>query len=370
MPESALTKVATLPERLQGVHLSDLPLTFRDAVNIARQLGVPYVWIDSMCIIQDSKEDWETADMTSVYSEAFLTIAATGSTNSSEGCRIDPNSIPMGPVILEYPNLDERDTSFVQKLEVHIFPKDHYLYNFRAQPLNQRGWTLQERELSLRILFYTKETVRWECSCLKASLRFPWDDRTSFYTEVFNQGDARWRNTYSESGPKNKDDIEIMWQMMACKFMDRKLTFQSDVLPAISGMAKLVQQSTGDTYLAGLWKSTLLTGLLWESNWDMNYATIQPPEYLAPSWSWASIVGPIHYFKITDRSDIPDVSGLGLVFRPKILETATEPASFDPFGRLKSGIIRLQGIVKVVEVRGLRKTSVMSPSKSGKMRRK
>jgi hypothetical protein len=139
---------------------------------------------------------------------------------------------------------------------------------------------------------------------------------------------------------------------MSCKFMDRKLAFQSDVLPAISGMAKLVQQSTGDKYLAGLWKSTLLTGLLWESNWDMNYATVRTPEYLAPSWSWASIVGPIHYFKIADSSDIPDVSDLGLVFRPKILEAATEPVSFDPFGRLKSGFIRLQGIVKAVEVRG------------------
>ena len=96
--------MATLPDRLRGIKVSDLSLTFRDAINIARKLRIPYVWIDSMCIIQDSNEDWEkeAADMTSVYSEAFLTISATSSTNSSEGCKTDQESIPMGPVVLEF----------------------------------------------------------------------------------------------------------------------------------------------------------------------------------------------------------------------------------------------------------------------------
>ena len=352
MPQSALTTMETLRERLRGINLSDLPLTFRDAINIARRLDVPYVWIDSMCIIQDSKEDWEieAADMTSVYSEAFLTIAATSSTNSSEGCRTDQGSIPMGPVVLELPAARRDSSSPVQK--VRIFPSDHYLYNFRSQPLLQRGWTLQERELSTRILFYTKETIRWECSCLKASLRFPWDDKLSFSAEAFNHGNTRWRDSYSRTNTNSQDDIEIMWQMMACKFMDRKLTYQSDMLPAISGMAKLAQQSTGDTYLAGLWKSTLLRGLLWESNWDQNFTTIRPPEYLAPSWSWASIVGPIHCFRLKDSGNTFDMSNLGPVRRPKILEASTKPSGINPFGRVKSGSILLEGISKIAQVRG------------------
>ncbi|KAE9368337.1 HET-domain-containing protein [Stipitochalara longipes BDJ] len=352
MPRSALTTIATLPERLLGINVSELPQTFRDAINIARQLSVPYIWIDSMCIIQDSNEDWEkeAADMTSVYSEAFLTIAATSSTNSNEGCRTDPGSILIGPVVLEFPIADRENSSPIQK--VRIFPSDDYLYNFRSQPLLQRGWTLQERELSTRILFYTKETIRWECSCLKASLRYPWDDKSSFYTEVFNHGDARWRDAYSGTNMNARDDIEILWQMMACKFMDRKLTFQSDVLPAISGMAKLAQQSTGDQYLAGLWKSTLLRGLLWESNWDQNYMTVRPREYLAPSWSWASIIGSIHCFRFNDSNNSVDLSNLGPVQRPKIVEANTEPSGIDPFGRLRNGFIRLEGVLKIAQVRG------------------
>lgn len=352
MPQLALTKVATLPDRLRRINVSDLPLTFRDAIHIARQLGVPYVWIDSICIVQDSNEDWEreAADMTSVYSEAYLTIAATSSTDSSEGCRTDPDSIPRGPVILECLNLGW-DIHPAPKA-VCVFPMDRYQYNFRSQPLHARGWTLQERELSPRVIFYTKETIRWECSCLKASLRFPWDDSTSFYTEIFNRGNTRWRTAYSGTGTKDTKETEIIWHLMACKFMDRKLTFQSDVLPAISGMARLVQQFTDDLYLAGLWKSSLLRGLLWESNWDTNYATVRSTEYLAPSWSWASIVGPIHYHELDDITDVLVYSDIGPLLPPRILEAGTQPAGLDPFGRVKSGFIRLECMLKMAQVRG------------------
>jgi len=210
MPQSALTKAANLQDRPRGINVLDLPLTFRDAISIARKSGVPYVWIDSVCIIQDSKEDWETeaAQMSSVYSEAFLTIAATGSSNRSEGCRTDSNSIPIGPVILECSSMEENDPLSSQT--VYIFPSDGYQHNFRSQPLHERGWKVQERELSSRILFYTKETIRWECACLKASLRFPWDDTTSFVTEVFNRGDDRWRNSYLGSALSDQEKIETM----------------------------------------------------------------------------------------------------------------------------------------------------------------
>jgi hypothetical protein len=129
MPASALTKVATLPERLRVINMSDLPLTFRDAITISRQLGVPYVWIDSMCIIQDSKEDWEkeAASMASVYSEAFLTMAATSSTNSSKGCRIDPDLMPIGPAILDFPNMDGTVCIFPWDGHLHISDRNLYV---------------------------------------------------------------------------------------------------------------------------------------------------------------------------------------------------------------------------------------------------
>lgn len=101
-------------------------------------------------------------------------------------------------------------------------------------------------------------------------------------------------------------------------------------------------------YLAGLWKKSLLKDLLWRTPWGSN--TARPTEYLASSWSWASIIGPIVYDEyIHDHKG--DVEDRTTVLRPKILDAAAEPAGRDPFGRLKAGFIQLEGIMKPSQVR-------------------
>lgn len=118
MPQSATTTLATMAERLERIPLDSLPRTFVDFTRIARNLGVQYVWIDSMCIIQDSREDWEkeAAQMASVYSNAYCTIAASGSKNGNAGCRTDPEAVQHGPVTLELSKFDEDGNKTVEKM--------------------------------------------------------------------------------------------------------------------------------------------------------------------------------------------------------------------------------------------------------------
>src|SRR3978361_980413 len=96
MPEAAKTKVSNLEQTV--LNIEQLPRTFRDAIEIGRNLNIEYLWIDSLCIVQDSNEDWEreAAAMSKVYSHAVVTIAVGVTDHSDGGCllRLDPSGLP------------------------------------------------------------------------------------------------------------------------------------------------------------------------------------------------------------------------------------------------------------------------------------
>jgi Heterokaryon incompatibility protein (HET) len=135
----------------RGVHISTLPRTFQDAAMIAKRLGVDYLWIDSLCIFQDSKEDWckESSTMGDVYKGALCNIAASVSGDSNDGCtrHRDPRLITPCTVT----------TGFTD----HINDQYHIRVGgalsavlFANQPLFTRGWIVQERILSARVLHF------------------------------------------------------------------------------------------------------------------------------------------------------------------------------------------------------------------------
>jgi hypothetical protein len=88
---------STIRDLRDRIRYTDLPRTYRDAVSVCRSLSIRYLWIDSLCIIQDSKEDWarEAANMAYVYSNSYLTISADWSSNSEGGC-YKVNKLPRG----------------------------------------------------------------------------------------------------------------------------------------------------------------------------------------------------------------------------------------------------------------------------------
>ena len=76
---------------MADISISELPIMYADAIQVTRELGIQYIWVDSLCIIQDSKEDWrhESAQMHQVYSNSYCTIAGAISKNSDEGLFFD-----------------------------------------------------------------------------------------------------------------------------------------------------------------------------------------------------------------------------------------------------------------------------------------
>lgn len=152
-----VTEKLNIESHKRGIPLDDLPKTFRDAVELTKSIGLRYIWIDSLCIIQDDIHDWkkEAAKMADVYRNAFCTIAATGSKSDEEGIflqrrRQDVFQLPYNAANT-YIAATSSEDDVAAMLELH------------QSPLSARGWTMQERLLSRRIIHFTDTRVIWEC---------------------------------------------------------------------------------------------------------------------------------------------------------------------------------------------------------------
>lgn len=147
MPEEGKTTLANLGARQRSIDYETLPKTLRDAIEVTRSLEIPYVWIDALCIVQDSYPDWEreAATMGQVYSNATLTIAAAASDHCDGG------------FLHAFRQQNPHRRSNPQP------PDSDWIDTFSGNPLLRRGWTLQERELSSRIIHFTATQALWEC---------------------------------------------------------------------------------------------------------------------------------------------------------------------------------------------------------------
>lgn len=141
-------------QRKAHIEYDELPQSFKDAVCVFRALGLRYLWIDSLCIVQDDPSDWaaEASRMENVFSQAYCTIAASSAASSLDGF--------LG-------NRRPRDTlripisgSASLYLAEHI---DDFRTDVENSVLNSRGWVLQERALSKRTIYFTSTQVYWEC---------------------------------------------------------------------------------------------------------------------------------------------------------------------------------------------------------------
>lgn len=204
----------------------------KDVIKVVGECGLEYVWIDCMCIIQDDAEDWaqEATKMASIYSNASITISATGCEDGAEGLFRKPSGYPFS-----------RIGSF-QKRPIYTQPR-HKFPGFDTNltsshfPLIRRGWVFQEFSLSKCMIHFTKQELMWSCR----------------EVECCECG----------RGGESSNIEDGAWDWAVNHYMTLDLTYSSDRLPAIGGVAKRVAEKTGNNYLAGLWEENIVFGLLW-----------------------------------------------------------------------------------------------------------
>jgi hypothetical protein len=267
-----------------------LPRTIQDAILVARSIPVDYVWVDSLCILQDSIEDKdiEIAKMQSIYRHAHVTIVAANADNASQGflrTLPDPTALNCGDHVstCDIPAHVSSTVPFriAQDDFGSIFLQCHYCLmisiSARVQPINQRAWTLQEQVLSQRLLIYTKNTLQWRC---KAGI---WNAGNFLGLVVDTYWDTMLRLEVSES----KLDLHT-WLDAIRMFSYRKLSLPEDKLPAIAGLAGIFLDQFGPGYYAGLWQRDFLSQLQWYVTPLFMATRGTVPAYRSPTWSWAS----------------------------------------------------------------------------------
>ncbi|TQN65244.1 hypothetical protein CSHISOI_10188, partial [Colletotrichum shisoi] len=275
----SMTQRENLKRRLNLIPWCLLPPSFQQAIEMTRKLGIRYLWIDSLCIIQDDKGDWEkeAAQMVNVY-------------RNSELVRDHRHDFTVGLGIgAKRDNMSEYDR--VQE----------YL------PLFNRAWCLQERLLSRRIIHCNYGEMAFGCgngcSCeCGGKQHYSWHnviDLSGTYTPLRSRSKylALLNNhtTASSTAIVTKDgkiDPYERWHRVVSEYTCLNLTKTSDMLPALSGLAHETAELLDDEFLAGLWSNNIEQDLMWRvvtvADWRHQRETILKRGWIAPSWSWAS----------------------------------------------------------------------------------
>jgi hypothetical protein len=294
-----------------GVALSELAKTFQNAISTAQSLGIKLLWIDSFCILQDSKEDWEQEAglMSKVYRNSFLNIAASIGVDSDAG--FFPERAPtVEPYVVQTAWTDHPNNTY------HVYDKDYWFETFDRMPLNRRAWVFQEVALAPRILHFCGMQMFWECHGLKACETWPTGLPKHMYMHSIKS--TTWPAAVEIFGSKRTDGIEPLrlstdkkvelntatfrglWRKMVREYSLCNLTYPSDKLIALSGVAKHMEQLLDIEYCAGIWSFDLVQGLAWyvPKKSDLEYVfptETDPIPYRAPSWSWACMDGMISW---------------------------------------------------------------------------
>jgi hypothetical protein len=271
------TTKATVQSHLAGIPFKDLPATFQDACTITRGLGIRYIWIDSLCIIQDDEKDWqkEAAQMAAIYQGSCMTIAATDSPNSRVGCFLAGAKPPLQ---IKY-DLDQ------PKALVRIGNND-FVTSVQLSALNKRGWALQELLLSRRTLHCARGQFYWQCRS-----QFKTEDDFYDTRDFVSLPKPSWKfEKISTAG-----SYHVWWHWVR-EYTRRSLTVKEDRLAAFAGITRLYQTETKQTPVLGLWKENIVTDLTWgvgtRANLGDQHAQsshrTQDRISNVPSWTWLS----------------------------------------------------------------------------------
>ena len=277
----ACTTTTNLNTRMHAIPKTELSQLYQDAVLVTRKLGLQYLWIDSLCILQDSRGDWERESvlMGQVFGNSDITISAVAAEDGSSGF--------LGP----------RNTHVVRtKYRTHRGqPSEGYMY-FRRQAnlpavyyvLNKRAWIIQERVLAPRILTFTKDKVFWECREMTARET---GEQHAAVEHTSQNIIPMLQDLFAGGTDTSKIQLYAAWRQLVREASEAGLTYESDRLHAIASIAQLIQSSLQTEYICGTW----IDDLALEMEWYPRSTCRRPAVARAPSWCWSSLEGPIHF---------------------------------------------------------------------------
>lgn len=307
-------KQNNLEDLRREIPISQLPKTFQDAIYVTFKLGISYLWIDSLCIIQDSKEDWthEAKRMGDVYLHGEFNISATAYEDGSEGLFGERMALPRVhfPLYVDFALVEKdvrKKTAFKgfyicwNDLEFHDKVHTGLIFS--------RAWVAQERALSPAIIHYTREKIWWECNqeiFNEAVPDSPYLNGHLIWEQVEGGGRDRVRSLSKQSEP---EQVYLFWKTFLTRHGGAFLTYYKDRFPAMAGLARIVGDFIDDDLVGGFWSGDLIRSLIMSRG--STRIAIQP-ELIAPTWSWASLCS-TPYFVSQDEAQVKPLEGVQIV---------------------------------------------------------
>lgn len=353
---------STTAARLTGYHkflpMDSFPATIRDAIALTRALELPYLWIDSLCIIQDSETDKikEIAKMSQVYKNSWVTLSAATASKCDEGF--------LG-IRKETQSRLERSVTISMACpggvtgSIMLTPARFNGLNMRDEdkfPIDRRAWTYQEYLLSPRVISFYHDYIEFKCpggilsdDGLKAEelrLNPPMFARQSKLGPLFYQSDSEIDPDLRKKAvsPEARKILGQLWDNVVSEYTPGRLTNPDDKLPAVSALASEFQRIFGDEYLAGLWKGNLMHDLQWFA-FPPAHGESPVPKYRVPTWSWASInnysVYPHEATRYSVQSNRAEITHCSV-------DLVSEVA---PLGQVKGGLLTIRAPMKTLSLR-------------------
>ncbi|GAP93106.2 putative neutral alkaline non-lysosomal ceramidase [Rosellinia necatrix] len=318
-----------------GLKLCALPQVLQDAIVITKALSLSYIWIDALCILQDSTSDWEneSSQMGDIYGSAYVTVCSL--TPSCQYSFLKPER-PKTTVSFQSsinPDMTGSYTLSYLDADMDNAGREPYMRGFPKSRWFSRGWTYQELRFSKRLLLLSPSYSAFLCAGLFSVFGGPEIDAPMIPLHNLDHLTKDARRIYD------------IWLEFGQRYSGRILTYPQDALPAISGAAKLFAEKLSDDYLAGIWRSDL-RGLMWcypsipeapsrNLNQVLAHLGRSAEGYVAPSWSWIGQRYISFYFR-------PPVMPRTILLQCKI-EISTLINGQNIFGRVKGGRLIVTG---------------------------
>jgi hypothetical protein len=295
-----------------GIPLHSLPLTFAESVDFLKRLGIRYLWIDSLCIIQDDILDWQkqAAEMASIYENAHLVLSASKAYDAEDGLysSLAPD-FALHSITYRHDDDAPTETLCFRRAITHLPDYKDRRFDLRTAsfPTLHRAWIFQERFLAKRVLHFGFQELIWECH---ESTTCQCRDGNTLHssTSPTTQG-VLDKHVDHISHPKSYFGVSALslqghvnlqqrWHRLVEEYTKLSMSYQGDVYPAISGLARVFHSRLQTRYCAGLWEGGFISDMVWhvqptfetQDKWSA-----RPEPWRAPSWSWASILSPAKY---------------------------------------------------------------------------
>ncbi|KAH4854172.1 hypothetical protein HBI38_096270 [Parastagonospora nodorum] len=309
------------------IPVTELPRTLQDSIRMTQTLGIQYLWIDSLCIIQDDEHDWalESSKMADIYSNAWLVLAATGAPDCASGMleiREPPFVIPPNQLLGTTACISVRRT---------VTHDSTGTRSVISQPLWKRAWAMQERELAHRIVHFLPDEFMWCC-------------RASTWCECGTDNECGeppifLLSEFAQLDPAKTATVEgyefgHAWITVLLQYSKLKITRSRDTLPALSGIARYVEHWRPGQYIAGLWERDIALQLAWYTcgaPWESLKRSMRDLD--GPSFSWITCKGRV-FWNWDQRSYDSQCT---------FLASKSKLATANPYGQILTSSLILRG---------------------------